>query len=68
MFMASTAIYHALSTVSTTRVTYWMEPVLAANLGGQGQIVTQVWEFITFIMIELWTFTKVMQINIDQVN
>ena len=41
-FMAVSVIHPALSTVSTTRVTFLMEPVLDASQGGQGQIVTQV--------------------------
>ena len=40
--MASIVIYPVPRTVNTTRATYWMEPVLDANLDGQEQIVTQV--------------------------
>ena len=42
--MAVSVIHVAQWTVSTctTRVTYWMVPVLDASQGGQGHIVTQV--------------------------
>ena len=40
--MEVSVIHAVLSIVKTTRVRYWMELVLDASQGGQGQIVTQV--------------------------
>ena len=68
--MAVNVINSVLTTVNTTRATHWMEPVLAADLGGWERIVTHVWVFNTFIftMFEIWTFKKVMQLHIDPLN
>lgn len=41
-FMEVSVIHAVLSIVKTTRVRYWMELVLDASQGGQGQIVTKV--------------------------
>lgn len=40
--MAASVTYPAPTTVNTTCVTYWMEPVLSVSPDGLGQFVTQV--------------------------